>query len=196
MIDYVLLVIVGLSTVISLFRGFFKEAISLGTWVLALWLAWRLGPEFAGYLEPWIVAPELRLWATRILIVIAGLLAGGLVNAFFNLVLDSAGLSGTDRVIGSVFGFARGVLLAGLLIMVLELMGFRESAWWSESKLIPYAAPVTDIIRNAAEGWLDLLDKTNGDTDAREDDDNAKARQMTSMQLITGNSLFGNRRSF
>jgi membrane protein required for colicin V production len=162
MVDYVLLVIVGLSTVISLFRGFFKEAISLGAWILALWLAWRLGPDFAGYLEPWIAAPELRLWATRFLIVVAVLLAGGLVNAFFGIVLDSAGLSSTDRVLGSFFGFARGVLLAGLLIMVLELMGFRESAWWGESKLIPYAAPVADIIRDAAEDGLDLLQEPDG----------------------------------
>jgi len=162
-IDYVLLVIVGLSTVISLFRGFFKEAISLMSWLIALWLAWRLGPEWMHYLEPWIAEPGLRLWATRFLIVIAVLLVGGLVNAFFNMVLQSTGLSGTDRVIGSVFGFARGVLLAGLLVMALELMGFREAAWWGESKLIPYAAPVADIILNAAEDGLELLeDAGNG----------------------------------
>jgi membrane protein required for colicin V production len=159
-VDYLLLVIVGLSTVISLFRGFFKEAISLLAWVLALWLAWRLGPQLSTYLEPWIAVPEMRLWATRFLIVIAVLLTGGLVNGLFNLILDSAGLSGTDRVIGSVFGFARGVLLAGLLVMALELLGFRESAWWGESKLIPYAAPVADIISNAAQDGLELLEDT------------------------------------
>ncbi len=166
LIDYVLLVIVGLSTVISLFRGFFREALSLGAWVLGLWLAWKLGSDFAGYLKPWISEPELRLWAVRFLIVIAALLAGGLLAALFSLILDSAGLSGTDRVLGSVFGFARGVLLAALLVMALELMGFRQATWWDESKLIPYAAPVADIIRSAADDGLDLLNDQDEDTDS------------------------------
>lgn len=162
-IDYLLLVTVGLSTVTSLFRGFFREALSLGAWVLGLWLAWKLGPDFIGYLEPWIASPELRLWAVRFLIVITVLLAGGLLSAFFSLILNSAGLSGTDRVIGSVFGFARGILLAALLVMALEVMGFRQAAWWDESKLIPYATPVIDIIRNAAGEGLDLLDDKDHD---------------------------------
>jgi len=172
-IDYVLLVIVGLSTVISLFRGFFREALSLGAWILGLWLAWRLGPDFMGYLEPWIDSPDLRLWAARFLIVIAVLLTGGLLSAFFNYILSSAGLSGADRVIGSVFGFARGVLLAALLIMALDLMGFRQAAWWDESKLIPYAAPVIDVIRNAADDGLDLLDDMDKDAASNDVNDSS-----------------------
>jgi membrane protein required for colicin V production len=164
LIDYLLLVIVGLSTVASLFRGFFREALSLGAWVLGLWLAWKLAPDFSGYLEPWIAEPELRLWVVRFLIVVAVLLAGGLLATLFSLILNSAGLSGTDRVIGSVFGFARGVLLAALLIMALELMGFRQATWWDESKLIPYSAPVVDIIRNAADDGLLLLDAKDNET--------------------------------
>jgi membrane protein required for colicin V production len=157
-IDYVLIVVIGLSTVISLFRGFFKEAVSLGTWVVALWVAWKLGPQVASWLEPWIAASLIRLWAARVLVVIAALIAGGLAGWFFSIVLDNTGLSGTDRAIGMVFGFARGVLLAGLLVMVLDLMGFSESSWWSESKLIPYAAPVAEIVRHAAEDGLEMLD--------------------------------------
>ena len=60
-VDYFLIVIVGLSMVVSLFRGFFKEAVSLGTWVIALWLAWKFGQQVAAYLEPWIATSVLRL---------------------------------------------------------------------------------------------------------------------------------------
>jgi membrane protein required for colicin V production len=161
-VDYALIVIVGLSIVVSLFRGFFKEAVSLGTWVVALWLAWKVGPQVAGLLEPWISASVLRLWAARVLTVIAALIAGGFASWFFSVVLDNTGLSGTDRAIGTVFGFARGILLAGLAVMTLDLMGFREAAWWDESKLIPYAAPVADIIRHAAEDGLEFLEDMDG----------------------------------
>ena len=162
-VDYALIVIVGLSAVISLFRGFFREAVSLGTWVVGLWLAWKLGPQVAGFLEPWISTSVLRLWAARVLVVIGVLIAGGLLSWIFGIILDSTGLSGTDRALGTVFGFARGVLLAGLAIMALDLMGFREAAWWQESKLIPYAAPVADIIRHAAEDGLEFIEDLDDD---------------------------------
>ncbi len=82
----------------------------------------------------------------------------GLVAWFLGLVLSSTGLTGTDRALGMVFGFGRGVLLAGLLVMGLDLLGFREASWWEQSKLIPYALPVADIIRHAAEDGMELLD--------------------------------------
>ena len=92
------------------------------------------------------------------LIVAGALFAGGLVGWIFGLILDNTGLSGTDRAIGSVFGFARGVLLAGLLVMILEVLGYRDAPWWDESKLIPYAAPVADVIRHAAENGIKYLE--------------------------------------
>ena len=109
-------------------------------------------------LEPWIGTTVLRLWVARVVITIAALFAGGVIGWLLGVVLDSTGLSGTDRAIGMVFGFARGVLFAGILITALELLGFQETAWWPESKLIPYAAPVAEIIRHAAEDGLELLE--------------------------------------
>jgi membrane protein required for colicin V production len=158
-VDYALLGIIGVSTLISLFRGFFKEAVSLVTWVLALWIAWRMAPQAAEYLEPWLSTSVLRLWVARSGIVIAVLIAGGLLSWFFGLVLESTGLTGADRSIGMVFGFGRGAIIVGLVIIGLEALGYQEASWWNESKLIPYAAPVADMIRHAADDGLELLDE-------------------------------------
>lgn len=160
-IDYVLILVVALSGAISLFRGFFKEAVSLASWIVALWLAWRYGLQLAQYMDPWLGSAVLRLWVARAIIVIGGLIAGGIAGWLVGIVIDSTGLTGTDRAIGSVFGVLRGVLLAGLLLTVLDLMGFQESAWWHESKLIPYAAPVAEVIRHAAEDGLEYIDELN-----------------------------------
>lgn len=157
-LDYLLIAVAFVSTVISLFRGFFKEALSLATWVIALWMAWRFGASLAGGLESWVSEPVLRVWLARGLVFIGVLLAGGLLGRLIDMLMLSTGLTGTDRAIGMVFGFARGVILIGLLVVVLELMGFSDSAWWQESKLIPYAAPVADIIRHAAEDGLEFID--------------------------------------
>jgi membrane protein required for colicin V production len=156
--DYLLITVMLISTVISLFRGFFKEALSLATWVIALWAAWRFGPQLAGGLESWVSEPVLRLWLARGLVCILVLLAGGLLGKLINILMLSTGLTGTDRAIGMVFGFGRGVILVGLLVVVLEMMGFSNSPWWHESKLLPYAAPVADIIRHSAEDGLEYID--------------------------------------
>ncbi|MBT8422860.1 MAG: CvpA family protein [Gammaproteobacteria bacterium] len=156
--DYLLIAILGFSTLISLFRGFFKEAMSLGTWVVAIWAAWKFGPQVAGLLESLITPTAMRLWAARALTVIAVLIAGGLLGAFFHFVLETTGLTGTDRAIGMVFGFGRGVVLAGLLLAIMQSADFDETEWWPQSVLIPYFEPVTDMIRHAAEDGLDFLD--------------------------------------
>jgi membrane protein required for colicin V production len=156
--DYLLILVLLVSTVISLFRGFFKEALSLATWVIALWVAWRFGAQLAEGLESWVSEPVLRLWIARGLVCVGVLLAGGLLGRLIDILMLSTGLTGTDRAIGMVFGFGRGVILIGLLVVILEMMGFSNSPWWQESKLLPYAAPVADIIRHSAEDGLEYID--------------------------------------
>lgn len=156
--DYLLLAIMVFSTLISLFRGFFREAMSLGTWVVAIWVAWKFGPQVAGALEGLITPTAVRLWAARALVVIGVLIAGGLLGTFFHFVLETTGLTGTDRAIGMVFGFGRGVVLVGLLLAIMESADFNETEWWPGSVLIPYFEPVTDMIRHAAEDGLVFLD--------------------------------------
>ncbi len=153
-IDYVLVTVVIVSAFISLFRGFLKEALSLVNWVVALWLSWQLGPVLAGALSGFVSDPVLQMWAARVIIFIGVLLLGGLVSKLVSMVINSSGLTGTDRALGMVFGLGRGVILAGLLVVILEFLGFPQSAWWQQSKLIPYAAPVADIIRHAAEDGI------------------------------------------
>jgi len=161
-IDYALAAVVIVSTCISLFRGFFKEALSLVNWVAALWLSWQLGPLLASGLAGFIGDPVLQMWVARLLILIGVLILGGLVSKLVALVLNSSGLTGTDRALGMVFGFGRGIILAGLLVVVLEFLGFNQSAWWEQSKLIPYTAPIADIIRHAAEDGIEYVGDAMG----------------------------------
>ena len=162
--DYVLIGVVALSTIVSLFRGFFKEAFSVVTWLVALWAAWRFGVQAAELIGDWGTS-VMRLWVARLAIVIGVLLCGGLLNWLLGMLLHSTGLSGTDRVIGMIFGMARGVILVGILLVVMEAMKFDEEPWWWESKLIPYAAPVVDMIRIVVEDGQEFLNEMEATED-------------------------------
>jgi membrane protein required for colicin V production len=156
-IDLALIGVIALSTLVSLFRGFFKEALSVATWIVALWASWKFGPQLADGMSSWLSTSVLRLWAARAILFLAVLFIGGLLNWLLGMLLHRSGLSATDRVIGMVFGLGRGVILIGLIIVMLELAGFKETPWWQESKLIPYAAPVVDTIRHVVEDGQEYL---------------------------------------
>ncbi|MEE9135558.1 MAG: CvpA family protein [Gammaproteobacteria bacterium] len=157
-VDYILLAVLVISTAVSVLRGFVKEAISLVSWAVAIWCAWRFGGAVAGALEGSIDSMTSRLWVARSLLLVGVLVAGGLVEWLVLFLLQKSGLTGTDRAIGTVFGFARGVVLAGLLVAVLQSGGFEAEPWWQDSKLIRFAEPVADMLRDAAEEGFEYLD--------------------------------------
>ena len=158
-VDYVLLSIFGVSAIIGVFRGFVKEAISLIGWIAAIWGAWQYGANVSAWLPDFVDDATVKIWVSRLLVLIGVLLMSGLISRLVSFLIDKTGLSGTDRMVGMVFGLARGMVLAGLAVNLLEVAGFDEAPWWPESKLIPYAAPVAQRLSDIAAEGLDMLDK-------------------------------------
>jgi len=157
-IDYLLIAIIALSALMGAFRGFVKEALALAGWVVAIWGAWQFGDEAAEWLPDFVDDPVLKIWAARLLMLIAALFVVGVISRLLSIVLDLTGLSGTNRLMGAVFGVARGAVLAAVVVSVLDAAGFDDAAWWNESKLIPYAAPIADRLGEYAEKGIDMLD--------------------------------------
>ncbi len=161
--DVILVSIVLLSSVIGVLRGFFREAMSLLVWIGAIWISAQFGHWLAPYLAGIVANELLRLWLARLVVLVAVLIAGGLLAWILGMLLHSTRLAGADRLLGMVFGLVRGALVAALVIIALGVAGFEDASWWRRSKLIPYAAPVADALREAAErgmrysGWLSRL---------------------------------------
>lgn len=137
-VDYVIIGLIALSAIISLVRGFVREAISLVTWIAAFWVALLFFRELAVHLEPWIEVPSLRYGAAFAILLLLSLLLGGLVGFLLGQLVDKTGLSGTDRLIGVFFGLARGAVLVAILVLLAGLTPIPEDPWWQGSQLIPY----------------------------------------------------------
>ena len=58
---------------------------------------------------------------------------------------------------GIIFGLARGVVLAGLVVNLIQVAGFEGDPWWQESRLIPYAAPIAESLRDIADEGVEKL---------------------------------------
>ena len=147
-VDWAIVAIIAVSAVISLTRGFVKEALSLLTWVIAGLVAWLFGGALAELLVPYIETPSLRVIAACSILFVMTLLLGGLVNYLISQLVKATGLSGTDRFLGMVFGAARGALLVVVAVGLLSLAPVEADAWWRESVVIPHFLLVADWSKN------------------------------------------------
>jgi membrane protein required for colicin V production len=137
-LDILILAVVLLSALISLARGFVREAFSLAIWVLAFWVSWSFFRDLEVPLREWIGSPTARLGIAFGLLMVVTLVVGGLVNYLIIHLVEMTGMSGTDRLIGMVFGAARGILLVAVLVLLAGLTPLPGEAWWVESSLVGY----------------------------------------------------------
>ena len=115
------------------------EAISLLSWVLAIWVALSFNAVAAAWLAPWIGVPSARQGAAFVLLFVAVLVVGGLLSFVVRRLVRHTGLSGTDRMLGMLFGAARGAVLVIVLVLVAGVTTLPADPWWRGSMLIPYA---------------------------------------------------------
>lgn len=149
--DWAIVVILTLSSLISLARGFIKEAFSLFIWVAALVTANLFGHRLEQYLADTIATPSLRAMTAFAGIFIAVLLLGALLNYLIGMLVKATGLSGTDRVLGMCFGLIRGLLIVLiLLIYVPSFVPIKQDPWYQQSSLIPYFLPYESTVRDLA----------------------------------------------
>jgi membrane protein required for colicin V production len=136
-IDYAILAVVGISTLISLVRGFVKEAVSLVIWISAFFIASNFYVNLASLLTN-ISDQTLRNAAAIAILFITTLIIGALVNYLIGQLVSKTGLSGTDRVLGLVFGALRGVLVTSALLFFMDAFTPASSSdWWINSQLVP-----------------------------------------------------------
>jgi membrane protein required for colicin V production len=137
-VDFTIFAIIVLSAVISLFRGFFREAISLATWILAFWVSFGFSEQLAVLLPSTLQSPNVRLAVAFAALFFLTLIVGAVVNFVIGKLVEKTGLGGTDAVLGVIFGIARGGLIVALLVLLAGFTAVPKEAWWKEAYLIVY----------------------------------------------------------
>lgn len=136
-VDYVIIVVLALSVLIGLWRGLITEVLALAVWIAAVWLAWLFGPRVAAAFENTIDEPSIRIILGYALCFVVVLILGALLRFFVDKLVRATGLSGSDRMLGMVFGFVRGALLVTLVVFLLGFTPFPRDSWWHQSRLLP-----------------------------------------------------------
>lgn len=149
--DWFLLGLIVLSSAIGVMRGFIREAISLVTWLLGLWLAWTFADVVEPHLGGLLGQPGVKVWVARLIILVAVLLVGTLVGVVLTYFVRHSPFITADRVLGLFFGLLRGGVLVGVAVILGQVLELNQERWWAESVLLPYAEFLGDWIRHLVD---------------------------------------------
>jgi membrane protein required for colicin V production len=159
--DWAIIGIFSLSCLIGLIRGFVREALSLVIWVAAVLVAKVFGSQLEVLLVDQIQSPSVRLMTAYAVLFIVTLLLGAMLSYLIGALVRATGLSGTDRLLGMVFGAARAfIIVMALLILLPGFIPLNEEEWWQQAQLIPHFLACEEWVKTAYEQvsqWLMTL---------------------------------------
>jgi membrane protein required for colicin V production len=134
--DYCIVAALGLSVLMGLWRGLIGELLALACWVAAFWAAWSFGDRLAARFDA-ITLPSARLLLGYALCFFVVLISGAIVSFLVRKLVAESGLSGSDRLLGMVFGLLRGLAIVTLTVLVLQFTPLPRDPWWHHSQLLP-----------------------------------------------------------
>ena len=141
-IDFVIIGFIALSALYSLRRGFTEEVLSLVILVCAFFVAGHFSGQLSSHLSS-IQDSTLRNGASWVILFILTLVVGAVFNNFFSFLVNKAGLSSTNMVLGVVFGAMRGVaIIAAVLFFLDAFTHLPKTDGWARSQLIPHFSSV------------------------------------------------------
>jgi membrane protein required for colicin V production len=133
--DLAVLVIIALSVLLSVIRGLTREVLALAAWVIAFLAANVLAGEIAPWLPDAIPSEEFRLLAGFVGVFVAVLIVMSVLAIMVSKLVKSAGLGLEDRLLGAVFGLARGLLMVMVVVLLAGLTSLPRQAVWRNAVL-------------------------------------------------------------
>jgi membrane protein required for colicin V production len=135
--DWFLIAILAYSTIMAFVRGIILELFSLGGLIAGIVIASWNYDRLALFVERLITTPAIAQIVAFFAIVIGVMVLSTLLGKALNRTAQAIGLGFFDRLLGGVFGFARGCLL-GVVIMMSIAAFMPHSTWIANSQLSSY----------------------------------------------------------
>ena len=161
--DFVICAVLLVSTVVGVSRGVVREILAIVGWAVAIFLALNYSPELARVIPLESLGTAVRtdgamrsvqqstsfalgaLCIFAVIIVVLTLFTCGLFGKICSRLLAAAEITFEDRAIGSVFGFARGVVVVCLAVFLLGMTSAVRTGQWRNSVLIVPCERIIDF---------------------------------------------------
>ena len=134
-----------MSLIWGLFRGLVREVLALSSWGFAGWLTWQYGATLGDYLMGWLNSERLGYFAGLGTVFIGSFVALSLISRVAYKHFRISGLTAMNRILGAIFGIARGVVVSTLLLFSAQFSPAIGTNWYRDSELVPYFAPLLEF---------------------------------------------------
>lgn len=160
-LDLFIVGVIGASALLSLFRGFTSEFLSLLTWLLAILLPFYYTEQFSAFLPDTIVSSTARWFISAGVLFIGAMLICSIISFLVRKLIGSTGAGFIDRLFGSGLGALRGLLiLAVVALLATSNPAIPRERWWNESKLLPVVLMVSKVMHGQLPeniaGWFKI----------------------------------------
>ena len=132
-VDWILLAVLGLSLLLGMWRGIVHEVLSLVGWVAAFYVSQMYAPLAAAWLPMEGSSQMLRYAAGFVVVFIAVLVVTVLVSWVVKKLVSAVGLGPLDRLLGSLFGLLRGVVILLAVTVLVGMTPMRETEAWKQA---------------------------------------------------------------
>lgn len=133
-VDALLLAVLLISVVVGLWRGLVFEVLSLVGWVVAFIGAQAFAPAIASMLPIGAPGGALNHGVAFLAAFVLALVLWALASRLLRLLIHATPLQPVDRLLGGVFGLARGAVLLLAVATVVALSPAQRSTAWQQSR--------------------------------------------------------------
>lgn len=176
-VDIILIIIFFCSIIIGFGRGFVREVISLGTFILAFIVAIYFTTPLAAMITNSTFVQNMINQASGSvgsanasqsanyvamgiafgLLFLGTIIVGAIFGWILNLAFQSGMLGFGNRLLGGIFGFVRGYLLNLVLVFVVQLTPMSNQSWWQQSYFVNAYQPEVQWLASLVSPTLDNL---------------------------------------
>ena len=144
--DYAVLIIIGISIVVSMMRGAVREVLAIAGWLAAIFAAKTYAIELVPLLPADIPTESLKILAAHIIVFFGVLVIASLLTIALSSLIKKIGLNWFNRFLGGFFGFARGLIIVCVLVFLAGLTSFPKDARWTNAM---FSSPLEALVKSA-----------------------------------------------
>ena len=148
--DWIVLIVIGLSSLLGMWRGLVSEVLALLAWIAAFFAARLWGGMLADIMSVWLRDPAMRQAVGFGAVFVAIMLLFAALRFVVSRLVHAVGLGLLDRFLGTLFGIVRSLLIVSMAVLLGGMTELPRQAWWREA----YLAPPLETVVLAVKPWL------------------------------------------
>jgi len=170
-LDIIVLVVVLISAVLAMVRGFVREVLSVASWVAAAAAAYFLYKPVMPLVAPYVDSKTVQIIISAASIFFVALIVASYITMkISDFVIDSR-VGAVDRAFGFIFGAVRGVLLLVIALIFFDWLVPNPPAWVAEARTKPVLDDIGQRIMAALpeDAEAAIMKRLKGEPDTSED---------------------------